>query len=144
MREKRYPSDLEDGEWALIEAYIPQAQPGGRPNEYARREIVNGMLYVLRTGCGWEYLPHDFPPWKTVYYYFRQWKQEGIWEEANAAVTEQSRVREGREPSPSLAIIDSQSAQTTEKGGSKALTIIKRLKDASATSSSTCVGICWP
>ena len=65
MTRKTYPSDLRDTEWAVIEAYIPQPLPGGRPAEYERREIVNGILYGLRTGCGWEYLPHDFPPWKT-------------------------------------------------------------------------------
>jgi putative transposase len=117
MQRTAYRSDLNDAEWKVLERYIPQVLSGGRPAEYSRREIVNGILYVLRTGCGWEYLPHDFPPWKTVYYYFRQWRQAGVWENANAALTGQSRVREGREVSPSLVIIDSQSAQTTEKGG---------------------------
>ena len=117
MSRKVYRSDLNEEEWRVLEPYIPKELAGGRPTEYSGREIVNGIIYVLRTGCGWEYLPHDFPPWKTVYYYFRQWKRAGVWEAANAALTTQSRVQEGRESSPSLAIIDSQSAQTTEKGG---------------------------
>jgi transposase len=117
MTRQSYPSDLSDREWAVLKAYIPEPLPGGRPAEYSRREIVNAILYVLRTGCGWEYVPHDLPPWKTVSYYFREWQRTGRWEEANAALTRQARERVGREASPSLGIIDSQSVQTTEKGG---------------------------
>lgn len=117
MERKAYPSDLSDREWDVLKAYVPEPLPGGRPSEHSRREIVNGILYVLRTGCGWEYLPHDLPPCKTVYDYFRQWKRSGVWEKANAALTSQSRIEQGREASPSLAIIDTQSVQTTEKGG---------------------------
>ena len=117
MKRTAYRSDLSDAQWEILQPYIPAPLPGGRPPDYSRREIVNGILYVLRTGCGWEYLPHDFPPWNTVCYYFRAWKRAGIWEEANAALTRQSRQQMGREASPSLGIIDTQSAQTTEKGG---------------------------
>ena len=117
MERKPYPSDLSDAEWEILAPYIPAPLPGGRPAQYERREIVNAMLYVLRTGCGWEYLPDGFPPWKTVYYYFRQWRRSGVWEAANAGLTRRSRVEQGRDESPSLGIIDSQSVQTTEKGG---------------------------
>jgi putative transposase len=117
MERKAYQSDVTDDEWQVLSGYIPQPMLGGRPSEHSRREIVNGILYVLRSGCGWAYLPHDLPPWKTVYDYFRQWKRAGVWEHANAALTRQSRVAQGREATPSLAIIDSQSVQTTEKGG---------------------------
>ena len=79
--------------------------------------IVNGILYVLRTGCGWEYLPHDLPPWKTVYDYFRQWSQSGVWEAVNGTLTQTDRQRVGREPDPSAIILDTQSVKTTEKGG---------------------------
>ena len=117
MERGAYRSDLTDEEWAIIAPFIPQPLPGGRRARHDRREIVNGILYVLRTGCGWEYLPHDLPPWKTVYDYFRQWKQAGIWAAANTALTRQSRRQMGREETPSLGIIDTQSAHTTEKGG---------------------------
>ena len=117
MERKAYPSDVSDGEWTRMEAYIPRPLSGGRPAEHSRREIVNALRYVLRTGCGWEYLPHDFPPAKTVYDYFRQWSKSGVWEKANAALREQVRQRSGREQAPSLAVIDSQSVKTTEKGG---------------------------
>lgn len=132
MTRKAYPSDLSDGEWGILEPYIPAPKAGGRPAEHARREIVNAIRYVLRTGCAWEYLPHDFPPYTTVYDYFRHWSQAGIWETANAALREQARRRAGREPSPSVAIIDSQSVKTTEKGGPKATTITKRSKAENA------------
>ena len=132
MERKAYPSDLNDTEWEVLKTYIPEPLQGGRPSEHSRREIVNGILYVLRTGCGWEYLPHDLPPWKTVYDYFRQWKQAGVWEKANVALTRQSRAAQKREESPSLAIIDTQSVQTTEKGGSKALTTTRKSKGGNA------------
>lgn len=133
MERKAYPSDLKDEEWAILKTHIPEPLEGGRPSEHSRREIVNGILYVLRTGCGWEYLPHDLPPWKTVYDYFRQWKQAGVWEKANAALTRQSRLAQKREATPSLAIIDTQSVQTTEKGGSKVLTTTRKSKGGSVT-----------
>ena len=117
MTRQAYPSDLSDAEWEILQPYIPEPLLGGRPVTYSRREIVNAILYVLRTGCGWEYLPHDLPHWKSVNAYFNEWKRTGLWEAANAALTRESRRREGREDSPSLAIIDTQSVATTEKGG---------------------------
>ena len=117
MARKAYPSDITDKEWEIMKDYVPEPQEGGRPAEHSRREIVNAILYVLRAGCGWEYLPHDFPPHKTVYDYFRQWKRNGVWERANAALRERVRQAAGRESTPSGAAIDTQSAKTTEKGG---------------------------
>ena len=85
-RERRvYPSDVTDEEWAILEPLIPAVKPGGRSQEIERREIVNGILYVLRSGCPWRLLPHDLPNWSTVYLYFREWKRAGIWEQVNAA-----------------------------------------------------------
>src|SRR5260370_1933704 len=79
-----YPSDVTDEEWEILEPLIPGEKPGGRPQEIARREIVNAILYVLRSSCPWRMLPHDLPRWFTAAYYFRQWKRAGIWEQVNA------------------------------------------------------------
>jgi putative transposase len=117
MQRLAYPSDVKDAEWAILQEYVPQPLSGGRPAEHSRREIVNAIRYVERTGCGWEYLPHDFPPSKTVYDYFRQWRKARVWERANAALREKVRQQAGREKTPSAVIIDSQSVHTTEKGG---------------------------
>jgi transposase len=85
-KRRTYPSDVTDQEWAILEPLIPVAKPGGRPQEIEWREIVNGILYVLRSGCPWRMLPHDLPNWSTVYLYFREWKRAGVWEQINAAL----------------------------------------------------------
>ncbi len=136
MPRPRYPTDLTDAEWRLLEPLVPAPLPGGRPPHHARREIVDAILYVLRTGCQWRALPHDLPPWGTVWWYFRQWREEGVWETVNTALRERARVRAGREPTPSAAILDSQSAKTTEKGGLVAMTAASTSPGANARFSS--------
>ena len=112
-----YPTDLTDEEWQCLASLVPPVKSGGRPAKHTRREILNAILYVLRSGCQWRLLPHDFPPWKTVYTYFRNWRLDGTWERIHDALREQLREAEGRHRQPSAAILDSQSVKTTEKGG---------------------------
>ena len=126
MERPTYPSDLSDREWQLLEPLLPAPKPGGRPITYPRREIVNAIRYVLRTGCSWRMLPHDLPPWRIVFHYFRTWRQDGTWQSANCALHAALRQAQGREASPSAAIIDSQSVKTTEKGGPEATTPARR------------------
>ncbi len=136
---KAYRTDLTDEQWELIMGYFPDdAEPkpqGGRPREVPWREIVNAVLYLTRTGCPWEMLPHDFPHNRTVYYYFRLWRVDGTWERLHNALRVKVRQQAGKEEAPSAAIIDSQSVKTTEKGGSWDTTRAKRPKAASAISS---------
>jgi putative transposase len=117
MSRKPYPSDLTDAQWAILEPLIPPSRPGGRPRKTDLREVVNAIFYRNREGCTWRGLPHDFPAWKTVYNYFQWWTWDGTWQKLNDALREQVRRREGREPSPSAAAIDSQSVKTAGQGG---------------------------
>lgn len=114
-----YSSDLSDREWAILEPLIPAAKPGGRPRSVELREVLNGLSYVLRSGCAWRLLPHEFPPWSTVYQYFRIWRIAGVWESIHTSLRERVRRNAGREATPSAAIIDSQSVETTEQGGAR-------------------------
>jgi len=116
---KPYPSDLTDAQWAQVERFIPAPKSGGRPAKYPRREIVDALLYLNRTGCQWRALPHDFPPWDSVYWYFRTWKEDGTLDRLHDELRGDLRQAEGHPRQPSAAIIDSRSVKTTERGGPK-------------------------
>ncbi len=126
MPRRRYPSDTTDREWAVLAPLMPGAKPGGRPAKWPPREVVDAVLYVLRTGCSWRALPHDYPPWQTAYDWFRRWRLDGTWERVAAALRERVRAKAGRDPEPSAAILDSQSVKTTGKGGRAATTPARR------------------
>lgn len=111
MLKAEYPSDLSDLEWQLIKDVLPAASAFGRPRVTSLREVVNAVFYVNRTGCAWRYLPRNFPPWQTVYDYFRQWRLSGLWKQIHDSLVVFVREKEGRSKSPSLLMLDSQSAK---------------------------------
>jgi len=137
MERRSYPSDLTEQEWAILEPLIPPAKPGGRPRTTDMREVLNAILYLDRTGGQWRALPHEYPPWSTVWSYFRKWRNDGTWKRMHTALRKQVRVKQGRQPTPSATIIDSQSVKTSQKGGRVATMVGRRSKAASAISSST-------
>ena len=108
---------LSEAEWQLLEGLIPPAKPGGRRRTVNMRQVLDGIFHVLRAGCQWRHLPAEFPPWPTTYAYFRRFIEDGVWDEMLHVLRIAEREAAGREASPSAAIIDSQSAKTTEKGG---------------------------
>ena len=113
----RYQTDLTDEEWRVIAPHLPKPCTSGRPREWPMREIINGIFYVMRAGCPWRLLPNDLPPWETIYRWFAVWRDDGRFERINHALVMADRERVGRDASPTAAIIDSQSAKTTEAGG---------------------------
>src|SRR3954453_7751080 len=112
---RAYATDLTDGQWALIAPLIPEAEPGGRPRKAPTRELVDAIFYFLLAGMAWRLLPHDLPPWQTVYYYLRRWQRDGVWDRVHHALVMADRERVGREASPSAAILDSQSVRTADQ-----------------------------
>ena len=136
----RYPSDLTDEEWALIEPLIPPAKRGGGKRTVNLREVVNGLMYVLSTGCQWRAIPKDLPPRSTVHGYLDLWQWDGTLDRIHHALYVKCREKAGREASPTAAIIDSQSVKSAEKGGAAstlaAMTRARKSRARSATSSS--------
>ena len=131
MERNSYPTDLTDEQWEILQPLIPPEKPGGRPRKTNIREVINAIFYLLRSGCAWRLLPHDFPSWQTVYTYFRQWKKDGTWKAIHDTLHNECRKQDGREVEPSASILDSQSVKTTEKGGSKDMMFTKASRVAS-------------
>jgi putative transposase len=138
---QRYATDVTDEEYACIAKHVPAVKSGtprgGRPCEHERREIVNGIMYVLRTGCAWRLMPHDLPPWNLTFKYFSAWKKDGTWERIHDGLRADLRQVEGRERHPSAGILDSQSVKTTEKGGRAVSMRARKSVGARGTFSST-------
>jgi len=119
MKRQAYPSDMTDAQWLLLEPLLPAARPGGRPRKTSLRRVVDAIFYHNREGCTWRALPHDFPPWRTVYEYFQDWRDDGTWEEVNGALRRAVRTAAGRPHTPTTASIDSQTVKATEAADSR-------------------------
>jgi transposase len=119
MPRRHYPSALTNAQFARPEPFLPSVRTGGRPRPHPTREVVDALRYMLRGDIAWRALPHEYPSWQTVYHYFRMWRRDGTWERLNDELREVVRERSGRTAQPSAAILDSQSAKSTEKGASR-------------------------
>lgn len=124
MAQRNYPTNLTDAQWALIARHLPPERQGGRPRRTDLRAVVDAILYLLRTGCQWRMLPADFPPWGTVWWYFRRWRLDGVWVRLHRVLHSDARLKAGRRIDPTVVIMDAQSVKTTERGAFAASTAI--------------------
>lgn len=127
MGPRPYETDLTDDQWALVEPLLPRPKKMGRPPADPRA-VLNAILYLVRTGCQWRLLPHDFPPWSTVHTWYRRWRRDGTWARINEALRQQVRRQAGRDPSPRSSAADSQSVKTTPQGGAKGFDAGKKVR----------------
>jgi putative transposase len=133
-KQHSYPSDLSDEQWRILTPLFEFSSP--EPARiYPVRDVLNAVFYVNRTGCQWNFLPPDFPPWKAVYNQFSRWQKNGTWDKVHDTLRDKLRTTASRNPQPTAAVIDAQSTKTTEKGGLKAMMLVRRSKDVSGTSS---------
>lgn len=121
-----YPTDLSDKQWNIVKPLIPKGKSGGRTRETDEQEIVNAVLYLLKSGCDWRMLPHDFPNWKTVFDYFTKWKKDGTWKKIHDCLKDKVRLKVGKKKKATAGIIDSQSVKTGKKGEFVAMMLAKR------------------
>lgn len=144
MKRQAYPDDMTDKEWELVKPFLEQNDsPRGRKPKYEKRDVMNAIFYLIRSGCSWRHLPHDFPPWYAVYSQFVRWRDRGVFEKMHDKTKEKMREFLGRNAKASGAIIDSQSIKTAEKGGSVDMTVGRRLKGEKGTSQWIRKGSCY-